>query len=79
MNTETKLKLLAAVAVFFGIYMILDGFGSILEYPLQPFWFDHFVRVCRMIAGFIEIVVAIVIVWLWGHLSRGMWQSLNDL
>ena len=79
MDTETKLKVLAAVAIFFGIYMILDGFGSILVYWTQPVFPDHFMRICRMIAGLIEIIVAIVIVWLWGQLSRVMWRSIDSI
>jgi len=75
MDTETKLKILAAVAIFFGIYMIVDGFGSILVYWTQPLFPDHFVRICRMIAGLIEIIVATVIVWLWGILLRVMQTS----
>ena len=75
MDTETKLKILAAVAILFGIYMILDGFGSILVYLSQPWWPDHFFRVCRMIAGLIEIIVAITIVWLWSQLLRVMQTS----
>jgi hypothetical protein len=34
-----------------GVYIIIDGFGSILVYKKQPFFFDHFVRVFRMIVG----------------------------
>ena len=44
-----------------GIYCILDGFGSILVYHDQPFWFDHFVRVCRMLAGMIGVVVGFAV------------------
>jgi hypothetical protein len=39
--------------------MILDGFGSILVYWPQPLWPDHFIRICRMIAGTIEIILGI--------------------
>jgi uncharacterized protein involved in cysteine biosynthesis len=79
LDTETKLKILAAVAIIFGIYMILDGFGSNLVYWAQPLIPDHFVRLCRMIAGLIEIVLAIVIVYLWGQLSRVMWRSIDSI
>jgi hypothetical protein len=79
MDTETKLKILAAVAIIFGIYMILDGFGSILVYWTQPLIPDHFVRICRMIAGLIEIILAIWIVYIWGQLSRVMWRSVDSI
>jgi hypothetical protein len=49
------------VAVFFGIYMIIDGFGSILVYPGQPLWPDHFIRICRIVAGLIEIILGVLL------------------
>lgn len=58
-RSSRRLLFLRIVAVFFGIYMILDGFGSILVYLYQPFWFDHFVRICRMVAGLIEIILGV--------------------
>ena len=58
MDSESELRI---VCVILGLYMILDGLGSILVYPFQPFWFDHFFRVCRMVAGAIEIILGILL------------------
>ena len=58
MDSESKLRI---VCVILGLYMILDGLGSILVYPLQPWWPDHFVRICRMIAGAVEIILGILL------------------
>ena len=58
MDSESKLRI---VCVILGLYMILDGLGSILVYEDQPWWPDHFVRVCRMVAGAIEIVLGILL------------------
>ena len=58
MTVELTLKL---VCVVLGVYMILDGLGSILVYEDQPWWPDHFVRICRMVAGAIEIILGILL------------------
>ena len=58
MDRVTALKI---VCIIFGVYMILDGFGSILVYPYQPLFWDHFVRICRIIAGIIEIIFGVLL------------------
>jgi len=34
-----------------GIYVICDGIGSIIVYQSQPWFWDHMMRVIRMIVG----------------------------
>jgi len=34
-----------------GIYMIIDGLGSIIAYQKQPWFPDHMMRIIRMIVG----------------------------
>jgi len=73
---ETTMKL-RIVAIVFGVYMIVDGFGSILVYPMQPLWPDHFVRICRMVGGVIEIILGVTIgVLIWASLERQ--RTTND-
>jgi hypothetical protein len=34
-----------------GMYVICDGIGSIIVYQSQPWFWDHMMRVIRMIVG----------------------------
>jgi hypothetical protein len=34
-----------------GIYVIIDGLGSIVVYQRQPWFPDHMIRIIRMIVG----------------------------
>jgi hypothetical protein len=38
-----------------GIYIIIDGLGSIIVYHNQPWFPDHMMRIIRMIVGAIVI------------------------
>jgi len=58
MDSESELRI---VCVILGLYMVLDGLGSILVQPLQPFFWFQFVRLCRMIAGAVEIILGILL------------------
>jgi|LGVF01.1.fsa_nt_gb hypothetical protein len=52
-------KRLSWLLFFLGCYIVVDGFGSILVYLYQPFVFDHFMRVIRMLVGITVCYIAL--------------------
>ncbi|RLF30718.1 MAG: hypothetical protein DRJ99_01735 [Thermoplasmata archaeon] len=61
---KTKYYLAALIAI--GIYVIIDGIGSIIVYKTQPIIFDHFMRIIRIIVG---ILISIISIKLWKKLG----------
>ena len=46
-----QINIYRLVFYILGIYIICDGIGSIIVYQSQPWFFDHTMRIIRMIVG----------------------------
>ena len=57
-----KIKYYLAALIAVGMYVIIDGIGSIIVYINQPIIFDHFMRIIRIIVG---ILICIISIKLW--------------
>ena len=49
---------LSAVLVALGIWLIIDGIGSIVKYPKQTFP-EQFIRIIRATVGVVIILIAL--------------------
>jgi uncharacterized membrane protein YoaT (DUF817 family) len=53
------LKILSAVLVGLGVWLVIDGFLSIVKYPKQTLP-EQFIRIIRATVGVVIILIAIV-------------------
>ncbi|EMR73396.1 hypothetical protein MBGDN05_00458 [Thermoplasmatales archaeon SCGC AB-539-N05] len=53
-----SIKTVSAIIIALGIYIIIDGAGSILIYQSQPLFFDHFMRMIRILIGITIIIIS---------------------
>jgi hypothetical protein len=53
-----KEKYMCIFVILVGVYIALDGFGSILVYPEQPFFPDQVIRLIRVVLGVAIALVA---------------------
>jgi hypothetical protein len=56
-----KAKYLTLILLALGIYIIVDGLGSIIVYIQQPIIFDHVMRIIRILVGISICGIAIKI------------------
>ncbi len=53
-----SVKTVSAILIALGICVIIDGAGSILIYQSQPLFFDHFMRMIRILIGLAIIMIS---------------------
>ena len=53
-----SIKTVSAIFIVLGIYIIIDGVGSMLIYQFQPLFFDHFMRMIRILIGVTIIIIS---------------------
>jgi hypothetical protein len=59
MHFKIDLRILGAILIGLGSYIVADGIGSIFEQPTQPFWCWQLVRVIRSGVGGALIVIGV--------------------
>ena len=52
-------KKISGLLFLLGIWLVIDGIGSILVYPEQPLIFDHLLRLGRTTVGIIIMYIGL--------------------